>query len=260
MNPKKTLSICRPLIIPGSRDGILLLHGYTGCPYSFRNLVPYLTEKGYTISAPRYPGHGTDGDDFLRTIWRDWLRASLDAYYDLRQACDHITIIGFSMGGCISLILASMIPPKNLVLIAPAVFLNGWRIRLSFLLSFFVKKLPSGYEENSNVAEYQYLIDEYLRYYWPKQAHSLQRLSRMARKVLPNVISRTLVLSGERDEIVPIKAARFVFENISSESKELEIFKKSGHDLLNDAEKELVIKKIISWLENKSTGRRKEWI
>ncbi len=175
-----------------------MLHSYTGCPYSFRNLLPRLIERGYPVSAPRYPGHGTNGKDFLSTNWHDWLRASLDAYYDLQQMCNKISIMGFSMRGAIALILSFSIPPRNLVLVSPAEFLNGWYIRLAFLLSLFTKKMPSGYEEETDVSEYRYLIDEYLRYFWPSKVHSLQRLSRMVRRVVPKITSRTLVLAGKK--------------------------------------------------------------
>ena len=127
------------------------------------------------------------------------------------------------------------------------------------MLSLFAKKIPSGYEEETDVAEYQYLIDEYLRYFWPSQAHSLQRLSQMARRVVPKITSRTLVLAGEKDDIVPLRAAKFVMEKISSQDKELALFKKSGHDLLNDVEKELVIERILFWLENHSSEEAEKW-
>jgi carboxylesterase len=248
----KTLGICQPIRVQGSGTGVLLLHGYTGCPYSFRNLVSPLIEQGYTVYAPRYPGHGTNGEDFLTTNWRDWLRAAQDAYYDLSAMCNTVHTIGFSMGGAISLILASSLKIKKLVLIAPALFISGWKIKFSSILSLFFKKLPSGYFEESSMQEYQYLVKEYLSYYWPSQASSLLKLARLARQSVGRVRSKTLILAGAKDTIVPMKAAKFVYEKIATVEKTLEIFEDSEHDLLNGPQSEQVVNTILSWLRDQS--------
>jgi len=246
----KTLSICEPIHLKGSREGVLLLHGYTGCPYSFRNLIGPLSEHGYTVYAPRYPGHGTNGEDFVTTNWRDWLRSARDAYYDLEGICEVIHVIGFSMGGAITAILASSMNPQKIVLIAPAFFLNGWKIKLSLLLSLFYRKSPSGYYESSSVQEYQHLVNEYLSYYWPLQAHSLNKLAQLARRSLSKIQSKTLILAGTKDTIVPMKSANFAYSEIPATEKILEVFEDSEHDLLNGPQSELVVKRILSWLEN----------
>lgn len=245
----KTLVICQPVRVQGSRIGVLLLHGYTGCPYSFRNLIGRLVDQGYTVYAPRYPGHGTNGEDFLTTSWRDWLRSAQDAYYDLSTSCDAIYMVGFSMGGAIATILASSMKPQKLVLIAPAFFLNGWRIKLSTLFSLLFKKLPSGYHEESPVREYQYLVNEYLSYYWPSQACSLKKLAVLARRSLNKVESKTLILAGSRDTIVPIKSAKFAYERIAASEKVLEIFQDGEHDLLSGPQSKQVVERILSWLQ-----------
>src|SRR5580704_15003176 len=44
---------------PGGPDGVLVLHGFTGSPFSMRPLADKLAEAGYAVELPRLPGHGT---------------------------------------------------------------------------------------------------------------------------------------------------------------------------------------------------------
>ena len=246
----KTLKICEPLFLKQSKTGILILHGYTGCPYSYRNLINLLIDEDYSLNVPRYPGHGTSGEDFLGTTWKDWLRRSIDAYYDLAGICNEIYVIGFSMGGAISLILSSYLKPKKIILISPATELFGNKIIFSKFLSIFKKKMKSGYYEKSDVEEYQFLIDEYLSYFWPSQANSLLKLSRMAKKKVKEITSDTLILAGKKDDIVPYSASEYIYNNIKSKNKNLKIYPNSGHDLLNEVEKDEVIKDIMDFLHD----------
>jgi len=245
----RTLRICEPIVYRQGKMGLLALHGYSGCPYSFREILDALKGLGYTIHIPRLPGHGTCGEDFVRSSWVDWLRRSVDAYYDLSSSCDQVDIIGFSMGGALTIILASMFKPRKVVVIAPALMLSDRKLVLSGLISLFKKKLRNNYSEKSDLPEYQYLINEYLSYYWPLQTKSLLKLAKMARRSLQDVVADMLILAGEKDDIVPLRAAKFAYQKVHSKSKMLKVFRESQHDLLNGPEKQNVVHEIVSWLK-----------
>ncbi|HBF69538.1 MAG TPA: esterase, partial [Thermotoga sp.] len=51
------------------------------------------------------------------------------------------------------------------------------------------------------------------------------------------------------DNMVPMKAAEFIYNNIRSEKRKLLVFEKSGHVLSNDVEKEDVTRAVIEWLK-----------
>ena len=54
------------------RIGVLLVHGFTGSPASMRPWGEYLHQRGYTVTVPLLPGHGTTPHDLNRVKWQEW--------------------------------------------------------------------------------------------------------------------------------------------------------------------------------------------
>ncbi|MDY7104122.1 MAG: alpha/beta fold hydrolase [Actinomycetota bacterium] len=99
-----------PFSAEGGRVGVLVVHGFTGCPQSMRPLAEALAGEGFTVELPRLPGHGTSIDDMLTTRWADWSAAAEDAYRELAARCDRVVVTGLSMGGTLTLWLATRHP------------------------------------------------------------------------------------------------------------------------------------------------------
>jgi carboxylesterase len=93
--------------VPGSRVAVLVLHGFTGSPASMRPWAEDLQRRGYSVSMPLLPGHGTRWQDLQRCTFQDWYGAAEDAFYKLRTEHDQVFLAGLSMGGTLSLALAS---------------------------------------------------------------------------------------------------------------------------------------------------------
>lgn len=130
-----------PLLLPGGREGALLIHGFTGSPMEVAGLAQRLHAAGLTVSVPRLPGHGTRGDDFLQTGSRDWLRAAVDAWADMKGRCDTVHLIGHSMGGILAVLLASHFPVGRLVLVAPALRASNPLLAITPILGLLVRKV-----------------------------------------------------------------------------------------------------------------------
>jgi carboxylesterase len=99
-----------PFSSPGGPVGALVLHGFTGCPQSVRPLAEAFAAAGYAVESPLLPGHGTSVDDMLATGFEDWSSAVEATYLDLAARCSHVVVAGLSMGGTLSLWLASRHP------------------------------------------------------------------------------------------------------------------------------------------------------
>src|SRR4051794_40769353 len=61
-----------PFSAEGGRVGVLLSHGFTGSPASMTPWGRDLAERGFTVTVPRLPGHGTTWQDMNKTRWTDW--------------------------------------------------------------------------------------------------------------------------------------------------------------------------------------------
>jgi carboxylesterase len=99
-----------PFSAAGGSVGALVLHGFTGSPQSVRPLAEAFAAAGHTVELPLLPGHGTTVDDMLKTSWEDWSGAVDSAYRDLAARCEQVVVSGLSMGGTLTLWLASRYP------------------------------------------------------------------------------------------------------------------------------------------------------
>lgn len=99
-----------PFSGPGGPHGALVLHGFTGTPHSMRGLAEALAGAGFAVELPLLPGHGTSVEDMATTGWDDWSAAAEDAYEKLAANCDRIVVVGLSMGGTLTVWLATRHP------------------------------------------------------------------------------------------------------------------------------------------------------
>jgi carboxylesterase len=83
-----------------------VLHGFTGNPQSMRPLAEALGRAGFTVDLPLLPGHGTSLEDMVPTRWEDWTAGAEDAYQGLVARCHKVAVVGLSMGGSLSCLLA----------------------------------------------------------------------------------------------------------------------------------------------------------
>ena len=119
-----------PFHADGGSTGVLLSHGLSGSPASMRPWAEYLADKGYTVSAPRLPGHGTSVAECNRTRWQDWYATVERSYLTLRERCDTVFVGGLSMGGALAVHLAQQHPDvAGVMLVNPALGSGDPRVR-----------------------------------------------------------------------------------------------------------------------------------
>ena len=87
--------------------GALVVHGFTGNPSSMREIAEVFGAAGFHVELPRLAGHGTNVEEMMDTRWADWSRDAENALNELRKRCSKIVVIGLSMGGALTLWLAS---------------------------------------------------------------------------------------------------------------------------------------------------------
>ena len=113
---------CEPFASIGGALGVVVLHGFTGCPYSMRPIADALANRGYAVELPLLPGHGTVVEDLVPMRWGDWTDAAAAAYDALGARCRRVAAVGLSMGGGLAAWLAEQRPELvALVLVNPLV-------------------------------------------------------------------------------------------------------------------------------------------
>lgn len=123
-------TIDRSLKIPGSRTGILLIHGLGGTPVEHRLIAYGLARQGFTIHCPQLAGHCGSYEELRATGWRDWYASVEAAHDEMRRDCDVVVVGGLSMGAILALHLAAQRPDEvhGLALYAPTLKLDGWGV------------------------------------------------------------------------------------------------------------------------------------
>jgi carboxylesterase len=115
---------------PGGPNGVLVLHGLTGCPQSMRPLAAAFAAAGFATELPLLPGHGTSLDDMKATGWADWSATAEQAYDELAARCDRVVVAGLSMGGTLTAWLGAERPDvAGLVFVNPAIEPAGDNMR-----------------------------------------------------------------------------------------------------------------------------------
>ena len=206
-----------------------------------------LHESGFSVFIPRLPGHGTNHVDFLNSNYDQWLRRVVDAYINLKRDFSEVSCCGLSMGGLLTLLLASIFNPKKIVLAAPALKASNNLIYLTPLIGLFLKKIKKPVSEKHQEEHLRMLQNEYWDYDWPTKARDLLKLQRLAKARLPKIHSDCLTIVSKNDQTVPVEVLDIIESGIKSEKKERLILEKSPHVVVNDIEKERVAQEIIDW-------------
>ena len=127
---------------------VLLLHGMSDSPYTFRALAETLNARGYHVLGLRMPGHGTAPSGLASVSWRDMAAAvAIGMRHLAAQMGDKpIHIVGYSTGAplAVNYTLDALETdgsrvPSSLILISPAVSLHraaalaGFKRRLAYV-------------------------------------------------------------------------------------------------------------------------------
>jgi carboxylesterase len=120
--------------------GVLCIHGFTGTPAEMRPLGEYLAKKGYTVRGMLLPGHGALPERLKGYKWQQWAGAAKTMLEQLAQQCQHVFLAGESMGGLISLHLATHHPKliKGVVSLATPSAINDGRAKLVRFAKYIV--------------------------------------------------------------------------------------------------------------------------
>lgn len=100
--------------------GVLLCHGFLSKHEQMVPLSNYIYETlGWETSLVELTGHGYDQENIATATWNNWVADVKTKYLNLKQRCDKVYMIGFSLGGCISAYVASLksIRPEGLIIV-----------------------------------------------------------------------------------------------------------------------------------------------
>ena len=140
------IQTAEPFLLPGTRTGVLLIHGFTGAPKEMRQMGEYLNAQGYTCLGIRLAGHATNPEDMIASRWTDWTASVEDGFHLLRGMTDRIFLAGLSMGGVLSLLMSTRLDVAGVIAMSTPYSLpndpRNYPVSVIKLYSRFIKFMP----------------------------------------------------------------------------------------------------------------------
>ena len=229
----------------GGPIGALLLHGFTGSPASMRPLGEFLRSKGFAVAGPRLPGHGTSHHDLATTTWQDWFTEAEAALTDLTARCSGVICVGLSMGGALSIHVASKHADRvrGLVVINP--YVHDPRLVTAPVGRLLMRSVKGVINDIKKAGQ-----DEVGYERIPTRAlPSLNRLMKTAVADLPGLRLPLLVFSSPDDHTVKPSNAKLVFDRAGSPDKEMVPLPNSYHVATLDNDAQIIFDRTLAFAE-----------
>jgi carboxylesterase len=245
----RIMPTAEPFFFPGGQTGCLLVHGFTGTPKEMRWLGEHLAEEGHTVLGVRLAAHATQPQDMLRARWQDWLASVEDGWHLLSGCTQKIFVMGLSMGGMLSLTLASAYPVAGVVAMSAPHHLPP-DPRLPFIrpISLFKPFFPKGpsnwYDPQAHQQHADYPAD-------PTRAYlEVRDLMAVMRSGLPRVSAPALLIYSRNDQTVTPEERHMeqIYAELGSQDKQTLWVDNSCHVVTEDADRQIVFQAAASFV------------
>lgn len=237
-----------PFCFVRGKVGCLLIHGFSGSPSEMRFLGEKLAEKGYTVKGVLLAGHGKTPEEMRATNWTDWYDSVQQGYLEIKNICDKIYIIGLSMGGALSLYAASDLEVNGVVSICAPIYLTDRKALLAPVFQHFVPYYNKAVSQKDLALNEEMQRFTYYRVPLKSLAHLL-KLIKALRQRLPKIKTPALIIQSKRDKVVQPKSAIYIYEQLTSEQKQLVWLEKSGHLATIEVERDKVYQLIRDFIQ-----------
>lgn len=217
--------------------GCFIIHGFGGNRQEVMPLVNMLKTSGYKTASPLLAGHGTSRSEMANTRYNDWLFSAETELEKLHKQCDHVIIIGFSMGGLVATHLVEKYKVDALILInTPYYYWNVSQIIKNIFTNFkvSVKKYASSGIKNPLSSLLEFL-----------------RFLNFTKPLLKTINCSTLVMQTQDDDTVQPKSAEIIYSKISV-SKQIKKYKSGGHIIFKHPAFKIIYNDIYEFIEIQS--------
>jgi carboxylesterase len=231
---------------PGTRAGLLILHGFTGNPVILKRIARHINQHDIAIEAPLLPGHGESVESINKATKEQWEETADNAFLALKQRFPSVFIMGYSLGSLLALGLASRRAVQGLILLSTALkFTHSQRLRqmiaedtrpLIPLDDIFDKDDPQrlqGYEM------------------WPALGfREVLSMSHHVKRRLQSIHAPLLICHGTQDTLTPPDNVDYLINNIGSHYAEPCLLKNSHHRIVAGPDQDVIIEKSIHFIHH----------
>ena len=230
-----------------AKVGVLLVHGFAGSPASMRPWAEYLHQRGYTVSLPRLPGHGTTPEDLNLVKWQEWPAKVESELSWLEQSCDSIFICGLSMGGGTTLNVAVKHSDQlaGIVLVNPMIHVAMVRPQLAYWISRFQKFRKSVGDDikRPGITEWGYDVLP------TRGLYELLKMLKITRANLSKVKTPLQLFHSVDDHTLPVSNTEIIMSGVGSNEKNRIELTNSYHVATLDYDAEIIFENSRIFIE-----------
>ena len=222
-------------------------------------MAGFLHGQGYTCLGIRLAGHATHPEDMIRSTRADWIASVEDGYHTLCGLTDKIFMIGLSMGGVLSLLLAAHLDVMGVVALStPYRMPSDYPVWLMRLFSYFMPFHRKGSGEPGSGWFDSSAYREHISY--PRNpvrsAAELKLLILEMRKSLPEVHVPVLLMHSRDDRYVLPDNMEQIYNKLTGASDKSRLFiSGSGHVLPRDAARQDVFQRTLEFIQRVGSSR-----
>lgn len=243
---------------------VLALHGFGDSRNAWALPAPVLAAAGWQVVAPDLRGFGATASRGTQPPAARLLRDAqgLLAQLRARPGCGRLVLMGESMGGAVAMLAAARRPvlADAFIFLAPAVWGFAQMDALTRLALHLADALaphwrpdpaavPDGLVPTDNRDALLALARDRLSLTRPDMAqlHGLTDLMGQAAAVAGQVACPAMILSGQRDRLVPPAATAWVWDRLPAGVRRA-VYPSGYHLLLRDLERAKPLLDILAWL------------
>mgnify|MGYP000141126509 CR=1 FL=1 len=228
--------------------GILLVHGFTGSPASMRPWAEYLNQRGYTVTVPLLPGHGTRPEDLNLVKWQEWPAKVENDLNAMLQSCEKVFICGLSMGGGTTLNVATRYSKQlaGIILVNPMIHVKLVPHQLAWVISRFQKMRDSVGDDIKRPGVTEWGYDALPT----RGIYQLLKMLRITRRNLKNITIPVQLFHSVEDHTLPVTNTEIILSEIGSSNKTRIELVNSYHVATMDYDQELIFQNSLTFIES----------
>ena len=222
---------------PEGKPWVILLHGYTGWKEEMYHYAARYYDKGFNILCPDLRCQGESDGDYIGMGWTDradvllWIGLILDSFPD-----SDIVLHGESMGASCALMLTGTELPANVKCVISD-------CAMADSMSMFRKQLKDwfGLPDLGFIAAGRLWLMVRGGY----DLKDARAINEVGKSGIP-----TLLIHGDEDKIVPVKACEELYEACGASEKDIMIVEGAGHAQACYKDPEAYYDKVFKFIDN----------